>query len=139
MTQEPIYITYLNNLGGFEYFLFKSKNEYQVDIENSGETKENIFPNWPKSYGETADTIQKQTFRDSREAIIVKSQHLSRNQLNSLTAIRTSPLVQIMVSRNDRRTVLVDTDSFTKYNEVDDLYTLTFRIRFTNQIPSQRL
>lgn len=139
MTQEPIYITWINHLGGFEYFLFKAKNEYQVDIENSGETKENIFPNWPKSYGETADTIQKQTFRDSREAIVVKSQHLSINQVNSLTAIRTSPVVQHVNTRNDRRTILVDTDSFLKYNEVDDLRTMTFRIRFTNQIPSQRL
>ena len=139
MTAQPIYITWLNYLGGFEYFLFTAKNEYHVDIEASGEAKQNIFPSWPKSYGETADTILKQTFRDSREAIVVKSQHLTRNQLEALTFIKTSPVVQIMVTRTDIRTVLVDTDSFIKYNEQGDLYSLTFRIRYTNQIPSQRL
>lgn len=139
MTQEPIYITWQTHLPSFQYFLFTGKNEYHVDIEASGETNQNIFPSWPKSYGENADTILKQTFRDSREAIVVKSQHLTRNQLMALTAIKTSPLVQIMVTRTDRRTVLVDTDSFIKYNEQGDLYSLTFRLRFTNQIPSQRL
>lgn len=139
MTQQHIYMTWLNNLGGFEYFLFTAKNEYHVDIEASGEVNQNIFPAWPKSYGETADTIRKQTFRDSREVIVVKSQHLTRNQLDALTAIKTSPVVQIMVTRTDRLTVLADTDSFVKYNEADDLFSLQFRIRFTNQIPSQRL
>lgn len=139
MTQEPIYITWLNNLGGFEYFLFTAKNEYHVDIEGSGEVNQNIFPSWPQSYGENADTILKQTFRDSREAIVVKSQHLTRNQLMAMVQIKTSPVVQIMVTRTDRRTVLVDTDSFVKYNETDDLYSVQFRIRFTNKLPAQRL
>lgn len=139
MIQQPIYITWLNNLGGFEYFLFTAKNEYHLYIESSGEVKENIFPNWPMSYGETADTILKKTFTDARDAIVVKSQHLTRNQQEALTNIKTSPVVQIMVTRTDRRTVIVDSDSFVKYNEVDDLYSLQFRIRFTNQIPAQRL
>lgn len=139
MTQEPIYITWLNYLGGFEYFLFTAKNEYNVDVEASGETRQNIFPQWPKSYGEMADTIDKTTFRETRDAIVLKSQHLTRNQTEALSYIKSSPVVQIMVSRTDRRTVLVDTDSFKKWNESEDLYALQFRIRFTNQRPAQRL
>jgi hypothetical protein len=137
--QQPIYITWLNHLGGFEYFLFTSKNEYHLDIEASGETNQNIFPAWPKSYGETADTIKKQTFRESREAIFVKSQHLTVNQRDALMTIKTSPVVQIIVTRTDRRTVLVDTDSFVRYNEADDLFSIQFKIRYTNLVPSQRL
>lgn len=133
------YITWLNYLGGFQYFPFKGNSEYQVDVEATGETTRNIFPNWPKSYGEYADTITKQTFRDTRNAILLKSQHLTFNQVNALAAIRTSPLVQLMVTRSDKRTVLVDYDSFKIYDEGESLYTMQFRVRFTNKNPSQRL
>ena len=139
MTQEPIYITWLTHLPGFHYFLFTAKNEYHVDVDASGETRQNIFTQWPKSYGETADTIDKTTFRDTRDAIVLKTQHLTKNQAEALSYIKSSTLVQIMVTSTDRRTVLVDTDSFMKWNESEDLYALQFRIRFTNQRPAQRL
>jgi hypothetical protein len=138
MTVTPYQITFLNHLGGFEYFLFTAKKEYQVIIEEAGQTKQNLLPQWPNSYGQTADTIDKQTFRTSRNAVIVRSQYLSLNQLEALTEIRTSPLVQIMYSRTNRRTVIVDTDSFTKYDEKDKVFSVTFKITFTDNIPSQR-
>lgn len=138
MTQEIIYLTWLNHLGGFEYFMFTGKNQYQVDIEETGTTKKNILPSWPKSYGVTADTILKQTLRIARNKIAIRTQHISRNQLEVLTEIRTSPLVQIVVSRNNKRTVIVDGDSFKKYDETEDLFGLQFTVSYTDEIPSQR-
>lgn len=137
MTQEPIYLTWLNPLGGYEYFFSTAKNLYQVEIEQSGTTNKNILPSWPKSYGSTADTLLKQTFRKARNQIVIKTQHLSRNQLEAMTYIRTSPIVQQVFSRNNRRTLIVDTDSFKKYDEAEDLFTLQFTASFTDQIPSQ--
>lgn len=139
MRVDPYQITFLNYLGGFEYFFFTAKKEYQVDVEETGETRENILPNWPNSWGENADTIDKQTFRKSRDSVIVRSQYLSLNQLNVLKSIRTSPLVQIMTTRTNRRTVIVDTDSFKVYDERDKLFSVQFKIKFTNNIPSQRV
>lgn len=139
MTQELIYMTWVNYLGGPEYFLFTGKNLYQVDIEETGTTKKNILPSWPKSYGVTADTILKQTHRVARNKINVRSQHLTRNQIEVLTGIRTSPLVQIVVSRNNKRTVIVDGDSFKKYDEMEDLFGLQFSISYTDEIPSQKI
>lgn len=133
-----LYLTWLNNLGGFEYFPFQADKDYMVNIEESGDTSINIMDNWGASYGEFADTIRKQTYRKSRNSILVKSQHLTLNQVNSLYQIRTSPLVQIINDRYDRRTVLVDTDNFKKYSETDKLYSMQFTIIFTDRIPSQR-
>lgn len=138
MTQEPLYITWLNNLGGYEYFYFSAKNLYLVEIEDSGTSQNNILPQWPKSYGTTADTIMKQTFRQARNKITIRSQHLSRNQLEALMGIRTSPVVQQVTSRNNRRTLIVDTDSFKKYDETEDLFGLQFTVSYTDLIPSQR-
>lgn len=139
MSTEPIYITWLNYLGGFEYFLFTSEKAYQVDIEDSGTSRNNILPNWPNSYGKTADTLTKQTFRTSRNKIVVRSQHLTVNQRDALKYIKTSPVVQIVEGRTDRRTVIVDTDSFQIYDEGDKLYTISFTISYTDEIPSQRV
>lgn len=140
--QEPIYLTWLNNLGGFEYFYFTGKNMHQIDVEDAGITRNNILPGWPGSYGTTADTLNRQTHRTSRKRILVRSQHLSRVQLDALSYIRTSPLVQIVYSRNNRRTVLVDTDSFKLFDEqVDPVnqHALQFYISYTDEIPSQRI
>jgi len=132
-----LYISFLNNLGGFEYFPFYKKKEFQVEVEGSGQTRNNILPNWPNSYGKNADTLNRQTFRVTRNKVILISQHLSLSQLNSLAYIKSSSLVQIINSRKDRRTVIVDKDSFKKYSELDKLYTLQFSISYTDEIPSQ--
>jgi hypothetical protein len=139
MIPSIYYITWLNYLGGFEYFPFTARKEFDVDVLETGQTRKNIFPGWPNSYGTNADTIDKQTFRTSKNGIIVRSQHLSVDQLNSLIYIRTSPLVQQVVSRIDRRTLLVDSDSFKKYDESDKLFTLQFKVFHTDEIPSQRV
>lgn len=136
---RTIWITWLNYLGGFEYFLFISKKEYSTDVEETGETEENILPNWPESWQPQADTVRKQTFRDTRESILIRSQWLTLDQVNALSMIRRSPLVQIIVDRGDRRTVLVDSDSWVKYDEKDKLYSISFKIRYTDKNASQRV
>jgi len=140
MTRNPIYLTWLNAKGGFEYFFFTAKNAYQVDVISAGTTRNNILPNWQKSYGKTADTIERNTYRVTRNSIVLRSQHLNENQLNALSYIKSSALVQIVYSRNDRRTVLVDTNSFTKYDEQSQqLFTIQFTITYTDDIPAQTI
>ena len=136
-TNQDIRLSWLNNLGGFEYWKFTAEKEYQIDIEETGKTKTNIFPQWPDSYGEFADTIEKQTFRKSRNAMLVRSQYVSEAQLDAIKFIKTSPLVQIVNSRTDRRTVIVDSDSFTVKKDNQDLYEISFRISYTDEISSQ--
>lgn len=138
MRGEPIYITFLNYLGGFEYFFFTAEKEFQVDVQAVGETRTNIFPRWPNSWGTTADTIDKTTFRNAKNGVIVRSQFLSEDQRDVLKYIKTSPVVQIVYSRTDRRTVLVDSDSFKVYDEADLQYSIQFKILYTDEIPTQR-
>ena len=75
----------------------------------------------------------------SKDYEIVRSQYLSANQRDALKRIKTSPLVQIVASRTDRTTVLVDVDSFKVYDEQDDTFTISFKINLTNEVPSQRV
>lgn len=139
MKVDPIYITWLNYLGGYEYFFFNKQKEYQVDILESGQTRQNTFPTWPRSWGQFADTIDKKTYTKAKNKIVVRSQHLTVNQRDALKFIKVSPVVQIVYSRTDRRTVLVDVDSFKVYDEAEELYTMQFTITYTDELPTQRL
>jgi hypothetical protein len=136
---EPIYLTWLNYLGGFEYFLFTREKDYNINIIESLQTSQNIFPDWPNSYGLTADTIDKDVYTKAKNSIFVRSQHLTKNQVEALSYIKISPVVQIINSRIDRRTVLVDKDSFKKYSESERLFTTQFAINYTDDIPAQSL
>ena len=139
MRVDPIYISFLNYLGGFEYFFFTAEKEYSIDVEDVQQTRRNIFPTWGKSWGETADTITRSTSRTTRKRIIVRSQHLTRNQRDILALIKSSPVVQIVYSRTNRRTVIVDSDSFRIYDEAEKTFAIQFAIVYTDEIPSQRV
>lgn len=135
----PIYLTWLNHLGGFEYFLFLAEKEFQLDVRSTMTTKKNVFPSWPKSWGDTADTIDRKTSTEAKNKVIVRSQHLTANQRDGLKYIKTSPVVQIVTSRRDRRTVIVDSDSYKICDDADNLFTIQFSIEYTDEIPTQRV
>lgn len=138
--RDFIYITWLNNLGGFEYWLFTGYKDHLLSIEETGETKKNIFPQWPKSYGSHADTITKQTFRKTKKQKLIRSQNLTRAQAELLgEEIKSAILVQIVTSRRDRRTVIVDNSSFTVRREIDKIHSLSFTITYTDDYPIQHV
>jgi hypothetical protein len=134
---QSLYLSWLNYLGGFEYWDFTAQKEHQIDVTSVEGSTENIFPSWPNSYGSFADTIDKDVLRTSRNQIVVRSQYVTLAQLNAIKYIRTSPLVQIVISQQDRRTVRVDQDSFKVYDEGEKMFTISFTISYTDEIPSQ--
>jgi hypothetical protein len=136
---DPINLSWLNYIGGFDYKAFSSDSDYGITIEGNKTTKKNIFTSWPKSFGAGADTINQQTSRESRQNITVRAENLTMNQVNDLYRIRTSPLVQIVTSRTNRRTVIPDSGSFVYLQQGDKLFNITFNISLTDNLPSQSL
>lgn len=138
---QSFYLTWLNYLGGFDYWNFKAKKTYSVNVEQSQTQEKNVYTGWPKTSGEFATTRRQQTARGSRDSIIVESQHLTLQQLEAVKWIISSPLVQIVTSVYDRRTVIVDSKSLQtrKDGDAEDQYTVSFSISYTNDLPSQSL
>lgn len=130
-------LTWLTNLGGFDEWVFTAQKDHIVEIREAIETKKNILPQWPKSYGATADTIRKQTSRVSNKSYTVRSQFLTEDEADAIAYIKSSVLVQIINSRQDKRTVIVDTDSFVKRKDGDKTFEIAFNISFTDDISSQ--
>lgn len=137
-TNQSIDLQWLNNLGGFDAWRFTAQSEHAIDITEATETKKNIFPQWPKSFGANADSIRKPVSRESMIKKFIVSQNLDQDQADAIAYIKSSPLVQIVNSRQDRRTVIVDTDSFVKYTDGDKVFTIQFAITYTDDIPSQK-
>lgn len=136
-SEQDLTLTWLNNLGGFDYWKFTAQKDHVVEIQEALTTKKNIFPQWPKSYGSQADTIRKQTVRVSNKSYTIRSQHITREEADAIAYLKSSVLVQIINSQTDRRTVIVDTESFVKYKDGDDLYSIAFNVSFTDDIPAQ--
>jgi hypothetical protein len=134
-----INLSWLNSLGGFDYWAFKANSDYGVDIEGSTQTTKNIYSNWPLSFGAGADSINIETSRTSRQAINVRAENLTRDQVNDLFRIKLSPLLQIVTSRTDRRTVIADKNSFVYYKQREKLFNMSFNISFTDTLPAQSL
>ncbi len=133
------YLSWFNPLGGFDYWNFTGKKDRGIDILATGETKRNLFPTWPQSGGEFADSVTVQAYRTSKKTERVISQKLTEAQVEALSYIKTSPLVTIVNSIYDRRVVIVDSNSFIVLKEIEKLYTIEFNITYTDEIPSQTL
>lgn len=135
-----IYLTWKNALGGFDYWMFKGNKDYNIVIPDTQERNKNIIPSWPKSYGKNADTISYEASRTSRREMVVRSQNLTREQLDFITGIKTSSLVQQLTSQYDRRTVIVDKTTLKVRSDGDvGPYSIEFTIRETNNIAAQSL
>lgn len=130
---------WLNYLGGFDQFVFTSMKDYGIELGNPVESSKSIMSNWPASYGETADTINREIQRDSNESVTIYSQNITQTEIDGLVYLKTSPLVQIITSRRDKRTVLIDKTSFVKRKDGDKLFTLQFKATYTDFLASQSL
>lgn len=138
-TNQSINLQWLNYLGGFDSWVFSAKKDHIMDLIDAGETKQNIFPEWPASYGEFATTISKSTFREANQQLVVRSQHLTEDQVEAIKYIASSPVVQIVTTRQDRRIVIVVPNSFTYKKEGDKLFAIELTVKYTDNIPSQKV
>lgn len=136
---QDFYTTWLNHKGGFDYWNFKAETSYATNITQSQTQVKNIFPSWPNSYGEFADSIEKQTIRVSREQITLNSQYLTSDELSGLEWIVSSPLVQQLTSIYDKRTIIIDASTFPERTDNQKLLMATITARYTDDKPAQSL
>lgn len=136
---QSLNITWLNYEGGFDYHVFTTRKTYSIETTGTKTQKKNIFNGWPDSYGSSADTINRVTKRDSVNIIEITSQFVTVDQEDAIKYIMTSPLVQIINSTSDRRTVIVRNTTLPIRRDQDKLRKLSFTLEYTDEIPSQSI
>lgn len=138
-TNQDFYMVWLNYLGGYDYWNFTARKQYSIATTESKTQEQNIFNNWPNSYGEFADSIVKQTVRRGMNVLTISSQLLTTDQEDAIKLLFVSPLVQICTSQYDRRTLLVQSGSLPVRRDQDKTRKLSFGVSYTDELPSQSL
>jgi hypothetical protein len=126
-----INLTWLNSVGGWEYWTFTARHSYGYDSNDIGRIEKDIFQNWDADFisGQSETEV---LGKDVRSFITVRSQLLTKEQVDAIAKIRNSIKVQEVRSTGNV-TVLVDTGSFTYRTDKDKTITIEFRITYPRE------
>lgn len=135
-SNQNVYLTWLNNLGGFDYWNFTARSEYGSEFGDTETFKKNIFQDWDENFvnGETVESFNK---IEAWNNITVRSQLLTREQIDGIANIKYSPLVQQIRDDGSKITVLIDKEDFKIREDHQRLFSIEFKLRYTNKIPVQ--
>lgn len=153
---QNYYLTWLNPLGGFDYWNFTGRSDHNKQIEEVVTQEKNIFPKWPSSWNEFADTITSESKRRVKTTYLLRSQNLTKDQLDAVSAIKESPLVQLIYdgtiskgfggaanvpddSFHQTRTLLLDKNSFHIRKDGDKIFNISFTATYTDFVSNQEL
>lgn len=154
---QNYYLTWLNSLGGFDYWNFTGRSDHDKQIDAVSTQEKNIFTTWPKSWGEFADIIQGESRRKVKFVYNLRSQNVTKDQLDAISGIKDSPLVQLIydqtISYNSNgdprslpddsfkqtRTLLIDKQSFHIRKDGDKTFNISFQASYTDYISNQEL
>ncbi len=135
---QEIYLMWLNQFGGWDFWKFNAEKDYGTEFTDSQRTEKNIYDNWPESYNK--ESLREEARIKGFKTITVRSQHLTSAQADSIGGIKASMHVIWIkegLTLSDKVTVLVDKSSFQRFNETDQLHTISFIIRQTDDIATQ--
>lgn len=136
------YISFLNHLGGWDYFLFTASRRNIFNTPVSQELQRDVFANWDTLFAGGAtqfDYIRKEAFNRKQ----INSQFVTKDERETLIEW-LQRAIKVMIYRPEAleescqdvplwRTILVEsiTDS---YSDIDKLYILNFTYKETGEV-----
>lgn len=124
-----IVLNWLNTLGGWEHWNFTAFKTFGFDISEVRTIERDIFQNWDVDFI-AGQTESEHISLKSREAISVRSQDLTLQQINAIARIKYSIKVNDETDTTNIVTVLVDKGSFQYRTDADKRHTIEFIIRY---------
>lgn len=132
-----LFLTWLNNLGAWEYWLFQGNTTYGYEVEESQLADRSSFQNWDVNFTK-ADTERFWADVKVRIARTIRAVNLSQDQAQALGTIVYSIAVQEFLSDGSKQTVLIGKDSAPIRTEEEKLIDLEFDMLNTQRLPTQR-
>ena len=123
---QELQLRWLNSVGGWEYWVFTARKTHGFQINDVQTIERDIFEDWDTTFiagGTESEHLSLKT----RETIVVRSQNLTKQQINAIARIKFSLKVEDIV-RNF--TVLVDKASFSYRTDQDKLHAIEFNITY---------
>ena len=128
----PLYLTWLNTLGGWDYWLFTAKKGYGIDVDDVVIGERNIYRSFPDNFQN--ETWEEVISLEAREKIKVRSQPMTLEQQAQVAKIVYSKMVQVVNSVDDKYTVIVDKRSLELRTDGDKLHFIEFDILLPKKI-----
>jgi hypothetical protein len=145
--KNPVFLKWLNYLGGWDCWLFTRHKDTKVDFGEVESFRRNIYNIWDNDFvnGTTQDdfiSIQ------SKNSFTIRSQYLSLSEIKAVSEIKRSIKVQEIkkaetfapyecIAQN-KRTWLVEKSNFTVFSDSTKLYEISFDITDTADYLTQR-
>lgn len=121
---NPVYLKWINPLGGYDQWLFDRKQVYDLKTEAS-DLFTNVIDNW-----ETAEEVHEYIRKTGAQAVTLGANNLTTQQVDGIKWIYTSPKVYEMQTDNSRLTVLVAPGTFKIKDTSKDRHDIEFTILY---------
>jgi hypothetical protein len=139
--KNPVYLRWLNQVGGWDGWLFIRNKDLIVDVQNRTTVTRDIYANWDNTF--TRGTTQDDYIAtDAVERRVVRSQLLNENEATQLGYdLRVSNKVQEVYLSEDtncgndeHRTVLIEPGQFTYLSDREKIREVEIEFRYTDKI-----
>lgn len=145
-TNNPVYLRWLNQIGGWEGWLFIRFKDFILDVTERTTVTRDIFTNWDNEFtrGTTQDDF---IYTEAVERMVIRSQLLNEDEATVLGKwLKVSNKVQqIYLSKDtdcgndERRTVLIEPGQFTYLTDGRRVREVEVSFRYTDKmiVPGQ--
>lgn len=109
-SDQSLPLTWLNSLGGWDYWTFTARKTYGINIGEVQTIQRDVLNDWDTDFiGE--QTESEHILIESNDFYIVRSQNLTVQQVTAIAEIKRSIKVQDMTDPTNPVTIIVDKGS----------------------------
>ena len=125
-------LQWLNTLGGWEHWSFTAFKTYGWEVDDVETIEKDIFQNWDTDF--IAGKTESQDISvKANQTIAVRSQDLTKQQINAISKIKFSIQVNDETDTTQIQTVLIDRGSIEYRTDNDKRHTIEFDIIYPSQ------
>lgn len=142
--KNPVYLRWLNPIGGWEGWLFPADSDRGFDVSGKDVTRRDVYADWDSTFSRTGDTEDDYVRIDAAERLVIRSQFLSVDEKRAMRWLKASIKVYDVFLSDDsncgnyrQRTVLLDAGEYNYRSDADKLKTVSFGMRYTDPVRVQ--
>ena len=124
-----ITLTWLNSLGGWEYFTFSSRKSFGYNSISESQIESSGFNDWDDGFI-NGDALFQELRIKANETLTIRSQDVKTTQIAALARLRISVKVYDITEAATPIAILLNKGSFQYYTDQDKRRTIEFQATY---------
>lgn len=133
----PFYVTWLNTLGGWNYFLFKGAKSYGMRTENTVVTESDVYTGWPNNY-KNGTTVRDVKAKTSDRTLVLRSQVFDEDNIEAVMGIAESVDVYHINGNKMRKIIIPPVSNENIHKDGQGLYSFNTDAYYTDSVAIQK-